>query len=126
MGGIQASTRVLNCPAIPLIKRQSSLSRLFSKKKDVGILMVGLDQAGKTTILYALKLGEIVLPPPGSRCALSAHRVAALFTASHLNPQVTTVPTIGFHVEQLAHSGVAITCWDVGGKDKIRPLWRHY
>jgi len=49
---------------------QSVLKRLLSKK-DMRILMVGLDAAGKTTILYKLKLGEIV----------------------------TTIPTIGFNVE---------------------------
>ena len=46
-----------------------TFSKLFGKlfgKKDVRILMVGLDAAGKTTILYKLKLGEIVrcLPLP--------------------------------------------------------------
>ena len=51
-----------------------TFSKVFGKlfgKKDVRILMIGLDSAGKTTILYKLKLGEIV----------------------------TTIPTIGFNVE---------------------------
>eukprot|EP00700_Malawimonas_jakobiformis_P002183 EC723480.1.p2 GENE.EC723480.1~~EC723480.1.p2 ORF type:complete len:67 (+),score=16.87 EC723480.1:50-250(+) len=41
-------------------------AKLFSKfsKKDMRILMVGLDAAGKTTILYKLKLGEIVTTIP--------------------------------------------------------------
>ncbi|KAJ1031680.1 hypothetical protein NDA13_002070 [Ustilago tritici] len=63
-----------------------------------GILMVGLDAAGKTTILYKLKLGEIV----------------------------TTIPTIGFNVETVEYKNISFTVWDVGGQDKIRPLWRHY
>jgi len=71
--------------------------RLFGKK-DVRILMVGLDAAGKTTILYKLKLGEIV----------------------------TTIPTIGFNVETVEYKNISFTVWDVGGQDKIRPLWRHY
>ncbi|XP_039014348.1 ADP-ribosylation factor 1-like isoform X1 [Hibiscus syriacus] len=62
------------------------------------ILMVGLDASGKTTILYKLKLGEIV----------------------------TTIPTIGFNVETVEYMNVSFTVWDVGGQDKIRPLWRHY
>merc|ERR1711861_67873 len=76
-------------------------SKMFSKlfgKKDVRILMVGLDAAGKTTILYKLKLGEIV----------------------------TTIPTIGFNVETVEYKNISFTVWDVGGQDKIRPLWRHY
>ncbi|XP_019950052.1 ADP-ribosylation factor 2a [Paralichthys olivaceus] len=70
---------------------------LFSKK-EMRILMVGLDAAGKTTILYKLKLGEIV----------------------------TTIPTIGFNVETVEYRNISFTVWDVGGQDKIRPLWRHY
>lgn len=79
----------------------SSLSKLFSKmfgKKEVRILMVGLDAAGKTTILYKLMLGEVV----------------------------TTVPTIGFNVETVEYKNINFTVWDVGGQDSIRPLWRHY
>lgn len=40
-----------------------TFSKLFDRlwgKKEMRILMVGLDAAGKTTILYKLKLGEIV------------------------------------------------------------------
>ena len=57
-----------------------SMSKLFSRmfgKKDMRILMVGLDAAGKTTILYKLKLGEVV----------------------------TTIPTIGFNVETVRSPG---------------------
>merc|ERR1719486_377502 len=67
-------------------------------KKEMRILRAGLDAAGKTTILYKLKLGEIV----------------------------TTIPTIGFNVETVEYKNSSFTVWDVGGQDKIRPLWRHY
>uniref|UniRef100_A0A3P8X2W2 ADP-ribosylation factor 1-like n=1 Tax=Cynoglossus semilaevis TaxID=244447 RepID=A0A3P8X2W2_CYNSE len=75
----------------------SAFAKLFGKK-EMRILMVGLDAAGKTTILYKLKLGEIV----------------------------TTIPTIGFNVETVEYKNISFTVWDVGGQDKIRPLWRHY
>ncbi|PIK34682.1 putative ADP-ribosylation factor 1-like [Apostichopus japonicus] len=75
----------------------SMFKGLFGKK-EMRILMVGLDAAGKTTILYKLKLGEIV----------------------------TTIPTIGFNVETVEYKNISFTVWDVGGQDKIRPLWRHY
>ncbi len=39
---------------------------------------------------------------------------------------MTTIPTIGFNVETIDHRGSALTFWDVGGCDKIGPLWRHY
>ncbi|KAI6177742.1 ADP-ribosylation factor 1-like protein [Aphelenchoides bicaudatus] len=75
----------------------SLFGRLFGKRA-IRILMVGLDAAGKTTILYKLKLGEIV----------------------------TTIPTIGFNVETVEYKNISFTVWDVGGQDKIRPLWRYY
>ena len=61
-------------------------------------LRASCEQAGKTTMLYKLKLGELV----------------------------TTVPTIGFNVETVQYKNLDMTIWDVGGQDKIRPLWRHY
>lgn len=67
-------------------------------KKELRILMVGLDGAGKTTILYQLKLGEVV----------------------------KTVPTVGFNVENVCYKNINFDVWDVGGQDKMRPLWRHY
>jgi small GTP-binding protein len=76
-------------------------SKMWTKllgKKDVRMLMVGLDAAGKTTILYQLKMGETV----------------------------KTIPTIGFNVETLDYKGLNFTVWDVGGQDKIRVLWKHY
>jgi len=78
-----------------------AISKLFDKffgKKELRILMLGLDAAGKTTILYKLKLGEVV----------------------------SSVPTIGFNVETLEYKKIKFTVWDVGGQDKIRLLWRHY
>ena len=36
------------------------------------------------------------------------------------------IPTIGFNVEQVDYKNISFTVWDVGGQDKIRPLWRHY
>ena len=78
-----------------------TFTKLFAKlgyKKEMRILMVGLDNAGKTTVLYKLKLGEVV----------------------------TTIPTIGFNVETVEYKNISFTVWDVGGQTKIRPLWRHY
>lgn len=62
------------------------------------ILMLGLDNAGKTTILYKLKLGKTS----------------------------KTVPTVGFNVETVKHKNVLFAVWDCGGQERIRPLWRHY
>ena len=81
------------------------MGMMFSKvfagligKKDVRILMVGLDAAGKTTILYQLKLGEMT----------------------------QTKPTLGFNVETVSYKNIEFMVWDMGGQDRIRQLWRHY
>ncbi|XP_060554716.1 uncharacterized protein LOC132715683 [Ruditapes philippinarum] len=79
----------------------SKLSQLFEEwgTTQARILMLGLDAAGKTTVLYKLKLNETV----------------------------STIPTIGFNVETVSPvKGLTFTVWDVGGQDKIRQLWRHY
>merc|ERR1711971_263140 len=66
--------------------------------REMRILMVGLDAAGKTTIVYKLKLGEVL----------------------------NSIPTIGFNVETVEFKNIKFKVWDVGGQDKIRTLWRHY
>ena len=54
---------------------------------------------GKTTVLYKIKVNETI----------------------------TTIPTIGFNVETVSPvKGISFTVWDVGGQDKIRPLWKRY
>ena len=79
----------------------TTLSRLLPillGKTQCRILMVGLDAAGKTTILYQLKLGEMT----------------------------NTAPTLGFNVETVSYKNIEFMVWDMGGQDAIRPLWRHY
>jgi ADP-ribosylation factor 1/2 len=61
-------------------------------------LLLGLDAAGKTTFLYKARLAEVTMK----------------------------VPTIGFTLETVEWKNNSITCWDVGGCAKIRPLFRHY
>jgi len=39
---------------------------------------------------------------------------------------ISTIPTIGFNVETVQYKNINFTVWDVGGQDKIRPLWKHY
>jgi len=78
----------------------NGLKKFFAlgKGKEQRIVMLGLDNAGKTTILYKLKMGEVV----------------------------QTTPTIGFNVETVTRKNISFSVWDVGGQDQIRGLWRHY
>eukprot|EP00703_Trepomonas_sp_PC1_P003607 JAP92999.1 ADP-ribosylation factor [Trepomonas sp. PC1] len=61
-------------------------------------LMLGLDQAGKTTILYRMKLGEVI----------------------------SAIATNGFNYEEIKYKNYDFEIWDVGGKEDIRPLWQNY
>ena len=72
-------------------------NKLFSKK-EAKVLMLGLDAAGKTTILYQLKLGM----------------------------NLETIPTMGFVYEKIEHKNFKLSVWDVAGQDALRPLWKHY
>ncbi|XP_033025182.1 ADP-ribosylation factor 6-like [Lacerta agilis] len=66
---------------------------------EVRILLLGLDAAGKTTLLYKLKLNETV----------------------------TTIPTIGFHVEKIQPiNNVSFIMWDVGGTDLFKAACMKY
>ncbi|XP_004296745.1 PREDICTED: ADP-ribosylation factor 1-like isoform 2 [Fragaria vesca subsp. vesca] len=72
-------------------------SSLFGNK-EARILVLGLDNAGKTTILYRLQMGEVV----------------------------STIPTIGFNVETVQYNNIKFQVWDLGGQTSIRPYWRCY
>ena len=67
-------------------------------KIEMRVITLGLDGAGKTSILFKLKQNEFV----------------------------QTIPTIGFNVEELEYKNIKFTVWDVGGLHKIRSLWKHY
>ncbi|KAG8010455.1 E3 ubiquitin-protein ligase TRIM23 [Nibea albiflora] len=67
-------------------------------KMEIRVVTLGLDGAGKTTILFKLKQDEFMQP----------------------------IPTIGFNVETVEYKNLKFTIWDVGGKHKLRPLWKHY
>jgi len=74
--------------------------KLLGKKPEVEcrFLLLGLDNAGKTSILKKLSDEEI----------------------SHI------MPTQGFNIKTMAKEGFKLTVWDIGGQKAIRPYWKHY
>ncbi|MBN3323500.1 ARL4D protein, partial [Atractosteus spatula] len=67
------------------------------------VVVIGLDSAGKTSLLYRLKLREFV----------------------------ETIPTKGFNTEKVKVAvgnsrSITFQVWDVGGQEKLRPLWKSY
>eukprot|EP00588_Corethron_pennatum_P011795 CAMPEP_0194267052 /NCGR_PEP_ID=MMETSP0169-20130528/1729_1 /TAXON_ID=218684 /ORGANISM="Corethron pennatum, Strain L29A3" /LENGTH=187 /DNA_ID=CAMNT_0039007855 /DNA_START=215 /DNA_END=778 /DNA_ORIENTATION=- len=76
----------------------SILKKVKAKEREVRLLILGLDNAGKTTILRKFN-GE------------PTHRIE---------------PTLGFNIKTLIHRGYTLNVWDVGGQQTIRSYWRNY
>lgn len=99
------------------------LSKIFGNK-EMRILMLGLDAAGKTSM--SLIHIKIYCPLRLTNYFISFCPFLAILYKLKLGQSVTTIPTVGFNVETVTYKNVKFNVWDVGGQDKIRPLWRHY
>lgn len=88
------------------LQPESSIPITFTKdnrvhigpKIEMRVVVLGLDGAGKTSILFKLKQNEFM----------------------------AVIPTIGFNVESVDYKTVRFNIWDIGGQPKLRPLWKHY
>merc|ERR1712139_738850 len=74
------------------------LRKLKRSDNEARILVLGLDNSGKTTILKKLSEEDI----------------------SHI------MPTQGFNIKSLVHEGFKLNVWDIGGQKTIRPYWSNY
>ena len=103
------------------------------------ILVVGLDDAGKTTIMNQIMPKKVRAPPqqrkqrrrsPGARAisprgaSNTTDRLRAVITAQHQYNEV--VPTVGFKVEQFVKNNIAFTMFDMSGASTHRDLWTAY
>lgn len=76
-----------------------------TSKEEYSVLLLGLDNAGKTTFHEQIK---------------------SLFLPSHPNPKLKTVPTVGQNVSTITLPDMYIKIWDVGGQHSLRKLWQSY
>ncbi|GFQ02189.1 ADP-ribosylation factor [Phtheirospermum japonicum] len=122
----------------------------FFGNSEMRVVMLGLDAAGKTTILYKLHIGEVLstVPTieihaiseknfpifsgflhyqiiPGFRINLRYIETFKCRSERTQNDQINCCRA-GFNVEKVQYKNVIFTVWDVGGQEKLRPLWRHY
>lgn len=74
------------------------LKKMRQKEKEMRLLMLGLDNAGKTTILKR-------------------------FNGERID---TISPTLGFNIQTLEHRGYKLNVWDIGGQKSLRSYWRNY
>jgi len=91
--------------------------------KEWKILMLGLDETGKSMILYEIKGEKLMLlvllqlQPRVMRDCLESGKEAALLRLNFLT---------GFNVETLQYQNIRFFVWDVGGHGDIRQLWKSY
>jgi ADP-ribosylation factor-like protein 3 len=76
----------------------SLLRKLKKSDNEARILVLGLDNSGKTTILKRMSDEEI----------------------SHV------MPTQGFNIKSVMQNDFKLNVWDIGGQKSIRPYWRNY
>ncbi|MCJ1367197.1 ADP-ribosylation factor protein 3 [Acarospora aff. strigata] len=76
-----------------------------TSKEEYSIILLGLDNAGKTTLLSQIK---------------------SLFLPEHPSPSLKTVPTVGQNVSTITLSDMYLKIWDVGGQHSLRKLWQSY
>lgn len=76
-------------------------------QREMRILILGLDGAGKTTILYRLQV----------RTKYNNEKNNVRVQVGEV---VTTIPTIGFNVEQVQYKNLKFQVWDLGGQTSIR------
>ncbi|KAL0281547.1 UNVERIFIED_CONTAM: hypothetical protein PYX00_002498 [Menopon gallinae] len=91
------SHRLPSDPSIPITFTKDNRVHI-GPKIDIRVVTLGLDGAGKTSILFKLKQNEFM----------------------------TMLPTIGFNIDIIEYKNVKFTVWDLGGQPKLRPLWKHY
>ncbi|KAJ1019266.1 hypothetical protein NDA13_006186 [Ustilago tritici] len=76
----------------------SSLWTSLFGSKELKICILGLDNAGKTTLMYKMTLGSVV----------------------------STAPTVGSNTENFEYKNLKFTLWDVGGQTSLRTSWTSY
>ncbi|KAA8644395.1 ADP-ribosylation factor-like protein [Aspergillus tanneri] len=77
--------------AVPCVLRR--------RATEMDVTMIGLQNAGKSSLLRVLAGGE--------------------FT-------VDSIPTIGFNTKRVQKGHVTLKCWDLGGQPRFRPMWERY
>jgi len=75
----------------------AKLRESFAKKK-LEMVVVGLENSGKTTLVNLIALGKVV----------------------------ETAPTVGLNIKQMKHKGVQMKAWDLGGQAAYREEWARY
>ncbi len=97
-------------PSPPPSPTSQTPSLTQTNPTEYSIILLGLDNAGKTTLLSQIKTLHLSPTPP-------THPAP---------PPPPTVPTVGQNVSTIALPDLYLKLWDVGGQHSLRRLWRSY
>lgn len=86
-------------------------------EKEIRILLLGLDNAGKTTLLKQLASEEV------TQVIIHFWTTYILFISIAL---FKVTPTAGFNIKSVVSDGFKLNVWDIGGQSNIRPYWKNY
>lgn len=95
----------LHLPPLSVVSQNCSLANRPLPKIEYSVILLGLDNAGKTTF---------------------HEQVKSLFLPSHPEPKLRTVPTVGQNVSTITLPDMYLKIWDVGGQMSLRRLWQSY
>lgn len=93
------------CRLVTMYHLIKSLYLHATSKEEYSVLLLGLDNAGKTTLLEQIK---------------------AIYSAQGAQPNLKTVPTVGQNVSLIDLPDCYLRIWDVGGQHSLRGLWQSY
>ncbi|KAJ5987987.1 ADP-ribosylation factor-like protein 8B [Penicillium waksmanii] len=82
---------------------------------EMDVTMIGLQNAGKSSLLRVLAGGEFTIDV--------SNPIAFLRSRSRGD---SSIPTIGFNTKRVQKGHVTLKCWDLGGQPRFRPMWERY
>jgi len=87
------------CILIVIIRYETNENAVIYRATEMDITMIGLQNAGKTSLLRVLAGGEFTLD---------------------------SIPTVGFNMKRVQKGHVTLKCWDLGGQPRFRSMWERY
>ena len=94
----------------------SGLMEWATAKEEVRVILLGLDGAGKTTTLQALRAAA-------DRRSRGRHASLSGNAGSSSEPLPKARPTVGLNVGRLDTAGASVMLWDLGGAAGLRVIW---
>jgi ADP-ribosylation factor-like protein 6 len=91
------------------------------KSREARIIVIGLDNSGKTTLIQHLKPKKV-----GKTVTIFHPKIMmALYSLRQAKTSEVT-PTVGFTIEEFSKNNISFTVYDMSGQGRYRSLWEYY